>query len=96
MTALLKICGVRRAEDYRVCVALGVDSIGLNLWTGSRRYLDPEAALRVALNRFSDRFEHAEASAASKGQTLRELDEAALDALWEDAKRALRGDRGDG
>lgn len=61
-----------------------------------KRDLDPEAALRVALNRFSDRFEHAEASAASKGQTLRELDEAALDALWEDAKRALRGDRGDG
>ncbi len=44
MTTLLKICGVRRAEDYRACVALGVDSIGLNMWTGSRRYLDPADA----------------------------------------------------
>ena len=40
----LKICGVRRVEDLRVCTELGVDAIGLNLWPGSRRYLDLAAA----------------------------------------------------
>ncbi len=45
----LKVCGVTRAEDVEVCAALGVDAIGLNLWSGSRRHLsvaDAEALVR--------------------------------------------------
>ncbi len=46
-------------------------------------------ALAKALGKFSDRFEHAEGCAAQNGQGLRELDPAQLDALWQEAKRAL-------
>lgn len=40
----LKVCGVTRAEDVDLCAALGVDAVGLNLWSGSRRYLSPADA----------------------------------------------------
>ena len=43
----LKICGLTRAEDLRACVELGVDAIGLNLWPGSRRFVDPTAAAEL-------------------------------------------------
>jgi phosphoribosylanthranilate isomerase len=36
----LKICGITRAEDLRACVELSVDAVGLNLWPGSKRYID--------------------------------------------------------
>jgi phosphoribosylanthranilate isomerase len=39
MPARLKICGVTRPEDLELCVELGVDAVGLNLWSGSRRGL---------------------------------------------------------
>ncbi len=39
MAILLKICGVTRARDLADCVELGVDSVGINLWSGSRRGL---------------------------------------------------------
>jgi MazG family protein len=51
--------------------------------------MDPSAALRGTLDRFSSRFAHAEHAALARGATLRELDADALDGLWEDAKRAL-------
>jgi len=35
----LKICGVTRPEDLAACVELGVDAVGINLWSGSRRGL---------------------------------------------------------
>ncbi len=54
-----------------------------------KQNLDPEAALRKALGKFTDRFEHAEGSAAKEGQGLRDLDPEQLDALWQEAKRAL-------
>lgn len=44
MTAKLKICGVTRAEDLAACRELGVDSVGINLWSGSRRGLSLLAA----------------------------------------------------
>lgn len=43
----VKICGVTRAEDLRACVELGVDAVGLNLWPGSKRYVDPQAAAEL-------------------------------------------------
>lgn len=51
MTARLKICGVTRPEDLECCARLGVDSVGLNLWSGSRRGLTlarAEALVRAA------------------------------------------------
>jgi MazG family protein len=50
--------------------------------------VDPEAALRASNARFSRRFRHIEDSARASGRTLEELDLAALDALWNEAKKA--------
>jgi phosphoribosylanthranilate isomerase len=44
---LVKICGVRRAEDAAAAVAAGADMIGVVLWAGSPRYANPEQARRV-------------------------------------------------
>lgn len=45
----LKICGITRAADLRVCDHLGVTAVGINLWTGSRRGLHvPEATALLA------------------------------------------------
>ncbi|MCS6799692.1 MAG: nucleoside triphosphate pyrophosphohydrolase, partial [Myxococcota bacterium] len=51
--------------------------------------VDAEAALRGALDRFERRFRHAEATARASGRHLHELDADALDALWNEAKRAV-------
>jgi len=45
---LIKICGVTSARDAAAAVAAGADAIGVNLWPGSRRFVDDEAA-RAAL-----------------------------------------------
>jgi tetrapyrrole methylase family protein / MazG family protein len=52
-----------------------------------KRSLDPEAALRKALDRFSRRFGSAERAARANGQRLSDLSPAELDALWQAAKR---------
>ncbi len=39
MAIKLKICGVTRPEDLAACAELGVDAVGINLWSGSRRGL---------------------------------------------------------
>ncbi len=52
--------------------------------------IDPEAALRGTLDRFSARFAEAERSARESGRTLDELDEEELDRLWHEAKRRTR------
>ncbi len=44
MTAGLKICGITRPSDAVACRNLGVDCIGINLWSGSRRGLTLEEA----------------------------------------------------
>jgi MazG family protein len=54
-----------------------------------KKGMDPESALRSALGRFSDRFGHAEKTARERGAPLETLDPAALDALWEQAKREV-------
>lgn len=55
-----------------------------------KRGIDPEAALRGALDRFSDRFRYAERKAADEHEGgLRALSTERLDALWEEAKNAV-------
>lgn len=55
-----------------------------------KKGLDPEAALRASLNRFSWRFRHCELAAKADGKDLRQYDEQELDAMWERAKAAER------
>jgi len=50
--------------------------------------LDPEAALRRSLDRFSRRFSHAERASMDEGHSLRARSPEELDALWERAKSA--------
>jgi MazG family protein len=57
---------------------------------GRKQGLDPEAALRASLNRFSSRFRHCELEAKDAGKGLRDYDEAELDEMWERAKAAER------
>jgi MazG family protein len=52
--------------------------------------LDPEAALRASLNRFSWRFRHCERDADAQGKDLRDYTEPELDRMWERAKAAER------
>ena len=49
--------------------------------------LDPEAALRGSLDRFSTRFGRAEALARSRGTSLDRMSAAERDALWDEIKR---------
>ena len=54
-----------------------------------QRDIDPEAALRGTLDRFSARFRHVENDARESGESLRTLTPEELDRRWENAKRAL-------
>ncbi|MCR9161986.1 MAG: phosphoribosylanthranilate isomerase [Nannocystaceae bacterium] len=40
----LKVCGITRREDLEVCDALGVDAVGINFWSGSKRGVSVEHA----------------------------------------------------
>ena len=42
--ARLKICGVAHIDDLAACAAAGVDAVGLNFWTGSKRHVDRATA----------------------------------------------------
>lgn len=42
--AQLKVCGITRREDLEACDALGVDAVGINLWSGSKRGLSVDEA----------------------------------------------------
>ncbi|HJL19768.1 MAG TPA: nucleoside triphosphate pyrophosphohydrolase [Sandaracinaceae bacterium LLY-WYZ-13_1] len=75
-------------DDDQAARELGDLLFALSSWARKRR-IDPEAALRGALRRFSARFEAVEARAAREGVGLESLDEAELDRRWEQAKRAL-------
>jgi uncharacterized protein YabN with tetrapyrrole methylase and pyrophosphatase domain len=57
---------------------------------GRKQGLDPEAALRGSLNRFSSRFRHCELAAQAEGKSLRDYDEPQLDEMWERAKAEER------
>jgi phosphoribosylanthranilate isomerase len=40
----IKICGVTNVKDARACVELGVNMIGFNFYSQSRRYIEPKVA----------------------------------------------------
>jgi phosphoribosylanthranilate isomerase len=44
----IKICGVTLPDDAARCAAAGVDFIGLNFWSKSKRYLAPARAPLIA------------------------------------------------
>jgi phosphoribosylanthranilate isomerase len=44
---LVKICGVTTPEDAAMAAAAGADAIGVNLWPGSKRFVEPAAARDV-------------------------------------------------
>jgi phosphoribosylanthranilate isomerase len=44
---IVKICGITTPDDAAAAAAAGADAIGLNLWPGSKRYVDPTTARRV-------------------------------------------------
>lgn len=46
--ALVKICGITRAEDARRAAELDVDMVGLNFHPGSPRFLELDRAARIA------------------------------------------------
>jgi phosphoribosylanthranilate isomerase len=47
-TPLVKICGIRRAEDARLAAALGAAAIGFVFWPDSPRFIDPYRARPIA------------------------------------------------
>ena len=44
---LVKICGVTTPADAALAAAAGADAVGVNLWPGSKRYVEPAAAAAV-------------------------------------------------
>lgn len=44
----IKICGATRAEDAVAVGQAGADAIGLNFYSGSRRFVDPSRAAKIA------------------------------------------------
>jgi uncharacterized protein YabN with tetrapyrrole methylase and pyrophosphatase domain len=59
--------------------------VNLARWLG----VEAEAALRAANRRFSTRFRWIEEEIARRSMTWQDLDFAAMDALWNEAKRVL-------
>lgn len=45
---LIKVCGVTRADDVRMCVDQGVDWLGINCWPRSRRFVEPDHGAKLA------------------------------------------------
>jgi tetrapyrrole methylase family protein/MazG family protein/ATP diphosphatase len=57
-----------------------------------KRALDPEAALRRTIERFAARVRHVEGAARARGVDPAKLPFEELDAMWNQAKEALRGE----
>lgn len=45
---IVKVCGITRGEDVDACAAHGVDWVGLNLWSGSKRFVSLDLAVELA------------------------------------------------
>lgn len=58
---------------------------------GRKLGLDPESALREAVDRFSRRFAHVEQALAARGRSVADASADEQDALWEEAKAAETG-----
>jgi phosphoribosylanthranilate isomerase len=48
MLTQVKVCGIRRAEDAELAVALGASAIGFVFWPESPRHVDPQRARTIA------------------------------------------------
>jgi MazG family protein len=59
---------------------------------GRKLGIESEAALRLANDKFRNRFRRVERMAAERGVALRDLDFTALDALWDAAKAEERAE----
>ncbi|HEY6191542.1 MAG TPA: phosphoribosylanthranilate isomerase [Bacteroidota bacterium] len=47
MKLRVKICGIRDSEDAQMCSSAGADALGFIFYTGSPRYVDPDAAAAI-------------------------------------------------
>ena len=78
-----KIDAAARSEEFGDLLLVIVN-------VGRRLGIDSETALRAAADKFRRRFASVERQAAAQGVALRDLDFAALDALWDAAKAEER------
>ena len=79
----------RAADDAERAEEFG-DLLFVLVNVARRRGIEAEAAVRAANAKFKRRFASVERGAAARGVALRELDFAALDALWDAAKAEER------
>ena len=79
----------RAADDAERAEEFG-DLLFVLVNVARRRGIEAEAAVRAANSKFKRRFASVERGAAAQGVVLRDLDFAALDALWDAAKAEER------
>lgn len=48
MRTRIKMCGITRLEDALTCVEAGVDALGFNFWSGSKRHVTLAQAEEIA------------------------------------------------
>lgn len=49
MSLLIKICGITTPGDAALAAAAGADAVGVNFWSGSKRFVGGEGAARAVL-----------------------------------------------
>ena len=47
MHTKIKICGITNVEDMLLCARLGADAVGLNFYSGSKRFVPPSAVMAI-------------------------------------------------